>query len=144
MKYCPQCGTPCDDNAVNCPNCGSRFGGYAQAPGMRGTPQRSIALSIILYLVTCGLYGIYWMIVLNDEVNAASGEVNATSGGVVFLLSLVTCGIYGLYWMYKMGERCDRIKGYPASSGIVYLLLAIFGLGVVSMALMQDTLNKAG
>lgn len=144
MKYCPQCGTPCDDNAMNCPNCGSRFGGFSPAPGAGGAPQRSIALCIILSIITCGIYGIYWMIVLNDEINAASGEVNAPSGGMVFLLSLVTCGIYSLYWMYKMGERCDRIKGYPANSGVVYLLLGIFCLSIVSYALMQDTLNKAG
>ena len=66
-------------------------------------------MCIIFTLITCGIYGIYWMIKLNDEVNIVSGEPQATSGGIVFLLTIVTCGIYGLYWLYKMGERCDRI-----------------------------------
>ena len=59
--------------------------------------------------LTCGIYSIYWMIKLNDEVNQLAGEPQATSGGMVFLFSLITCGIYGIYWAYKMGERCDRI-----------------------------------
>ena len=49
----------------------------------------------------------------------------------------------GWYWMYKMGEKCDQIKGVNGSSGILYLILGIFGLGIVSYCLMQDTINKA-
>ena len=30
--------------------------------------ERNIALCIIFTLLTCGIYGIYWMIVLNDEM----------------------------------------------------------------------------
>ncbi len=104
---------------------------------------RNIVLAVVLTIVTCGLYGIYWMISINNEVNTLAGEPAATSGGMVFLLSLITCDIYGLYWMYKMGERCDRIKGQNGSSNILYLVLAIFGLGIVSYCLMQDTVNKA-
>ncbi len=109
--------------------------------------QRNIAVCIILSIITCGIYGIYWFIVLTDEVNAVSGENNATSGGVAFLLTLVTCGIYGYYWAYKMGEKLNNAKaqrGMPADSNlsIVYLLLEFFGLGIIAWALMQDNLNK--
>ena len=48
--------------------------------------QRNIVVCILLSLVTCGIYGIYWMIVLNDETNALSGR-QGTSGGLVFLFS---------------------------------------------------------
>lgn len=83
------------------------------------------------------------MIKLNDEVNSLSGETQATSGGMVFLFSIITCGIYGLYWLYKMGERCDRIKRTQGSSGVLYLILGIFGFGFISYCLIQDTINKA-
>lgn len=115
-------------------------GGYYQAPGI--TP-RSIPVCVILSIVTCGIYGIYWMIKLNDEINTLAHESGATSGGIVFLLSIVTCGIYGLYWQYKMGERCDRIKGTAGSTGILYLILAVVGFGIVGYCLMQDTINKS-
>ena len=77
--------------------------------------QRSIPICIILSIVTCGIYGIYWFVVLTDDVNAVAGDTQAPSGVVCFLLSLVTCGIYGLYWNYKQGDSLshsffDRFK----------------------------------
>ncbi|MEE0956520.1 MAG: DUF4234 domain-containing protein [Ruminococcus sp.] len=108
--------------------------------------QRNIAVSIILTIVTCGIYGIYWLIVLNDETNIAANDPNATSGGIVFLLTLVTCGIYGIYWCYKMGQQLDKaaqIRGQvPSNKGTILLVLAIFGLSIISYALIQDELNK--
>ena len=107
--------------------------------------KRNIAVCIILSIVTCGIYGIYWFICLNNDTNTASNTFG-TSGGVAFLLTLVTCGIYGFYWAYKQGEKIDAAKasrGIPTSnSGIVYLLLSIFGLSIVAWALMQNELNQ--
>lgn len=107
-----------------------------------GITKRDLALAIILSIVTCGIYGFYWMYKLNDEINYLSGEPNATGGGAVIILSIVTCGIYGLYWHYQMGKRVDRMKMNDGSSGVLYLLLAIFGLGIVNFALMQDAVNN--
>lgn len=108
--------------------------------------ERNIAVCIILSLVTCGIYGIYWFICLTDETNNASNSTG-TTGGMAFLLSLVTCGIYSLYWMFKQGEKLDSAKASRGiatnnNSNIIYLVLAIFGLGIVSYALMQNDLNK--
>lgn len=107
--------------------------------------ERNIAVCIILSIVTCGIYGIYWFICLNDDTNALAGEEKPT-GVVAFLLTLVTCGIYGLYWMFKQGEKIDNAKSsrgvVSSNSGILYLILGIFGLGIVSYALMQNELNK--
>ena len=52
--------------------------------------QRNIAVCIILSIVTCGIYGIYWFIVLSNDTNTVSNAENATSGGVAFVLSLTT------------------------------------------------------
>lgn len=108
--------------------------------------KRGVAAAIILSIITCGIYGIYWFIKLNDEINQLDGDTASPSGGVAFLLSLITCGIYSLYWMYKMGTKLDGIdmrNGLPSQSrGIVYLVLSIFGFGIVSYALMQDSINK--
>lgn len=104
---------------------------------------RNIVLCIVLTVVTCGIYGIYWMICLNNEINQLAGETEATSGGMVVLLTIVTCGIYGLFWFFKMGERVDKIKGVAGgSTNIIYLVLSIFGLAIVNYCLMQDTINK--
>ena len=37
--------------------------------------QRNIAVAIILTIVTCGIYGIYWFVKLTDEMNYASGLI---------------------------------------------------------------------
>ena len=102
---------------------------------------RSIVVAIILTIVTCGLYGIYWMAAVQNESLAAAKE-SGTSGGMVVVLTIVTCGIYGFVWAYQLGERIDRIKGSSSNSGLIYLILALFGLNIVDLCLAQDTLNK--
>lgn len=108
--------------------------------------QRSVTTCAILSIVTCGIYGIYWMACLNDETDQLSGEQQPTGGGMVVLLTIVTCGIYGIYWCYKQGEkleRAGRMRGLPAeNNSVIYLILAIVGLNIVSYAMMQDTVNK--
>ena len=109
-----------------------------------GIRRRSIALAIIFTIITFGIYGIYWMIRINDEVNQLANEPEATSGGLVFLFSLITLGIYSFYWLYKMGERCDAIRGeWNGSRPILYLVLGLVGFSIISYALIQDVINKA-
>ncbi len=112
-------------------------------PGSKsGIEERSIVVCILLSLVTCGIYSYYWVYKLNEEINQLSGE-QGTSGGMVILFDIITCGIYSWYWMYRMGERVDIMKRDPnGSSNIIYLVLGIFDLGIVSLCLMQDSINK--
>lgn len=106
---------------------------------------RNVAIYVILTLVTCGLFGFYWMLVLNDDSLAAAGE-SGTSGGTVVLLTLVTCGVYGIYWSYQLGQRIDRINAgygrYTDNSGLLYLLLCIFGFSIIVYAVAQNELNQ--
>lgn len=102
---------------------------------------RSIALAIIFSIITCGIYTIYWFVQLNDDVNRAANTPGDTSGLMALVLNIVTCGIYGIYWAYKMGNKLDSCTA-PASRGILYLILSIFGFGFINYILMQDTLNK--
>ena len=108
---------------------------------------KKYCICIILSIVTCGIYGIYWFICVTNDTNVVSGHASdGTSGGVAFILSVITCNIYGLYWAYKQGEKLDEAKtahGIPSSnSGILYLILCFLGLGIIAWALMQSELNK--
>ena len=86
--------------------------------------QRSVGIAILLSIITCGIYGIYWLIMLNDETNYVSGhQQDGTSGGVVFLLTLVTCGIYGYYWCYKQGEKLNEAKMQRGIMVLRYFIL---------------------
>ena len=166
MKLCGHCGSGNDDSSRFCIHCGAplmtenesaqqRQSGGSQKQGggyeTRGPKEeiiytdvapRSIPMAIILSFVTCGIYLLYWIYRLNDEINELAQDETAPGGGLVILLMVLTCGIYGLYWYYRMGEKCDYIAQTNSSSNVLYLVLGIFGLGIVSVALMQDTINR--
>lgn len=113
---------------------------------MNENNERNVALSIVLSIITCGIYAIYWFIVLNDEVKEKSGDTEAPSGAVAFLLTLVTCGIYGIYWAYKIGEMTkvaqEKNKLPVKDNSILYLVLELFGLGIIVYALVQNDMNQ--
>ncbi|MNO24522.1 hypothetical protein D3C76_143460 [compost metagenome] len=107
--------------------------------------RRSVAFSIILSLITCGLYGIYWFIVLTNEVGNLSGDYTFT-GGKHFLLTLVTCGIWSFVWAYQVGKHiadAQRQRGHIISdNSSLYVILTFFGLGIVTYALVQSDVNR--
>ena len=109
--------------------------------------KRSIGVSILLTIITLGIYGIYWFICMTDEVVALSkGKVYKTSGGMAFLLTLITCGIYGIYWSYQMGKSMYIVEkeksDYASDNSVLYLVLEIIGLGIIVYALIQNSLNN--
>lgn len=106
--------------------------------------KRDIVKCIIFSIITWGIYGIYWFIVLTDDVNRLS-EDNSTSGAMAFVLTLITCGIYGFYWAYQMGRKIYdySVKNNMALSdnSVLYIILQLLGLGIVNYCLMQNDLN---
>lgn len=164
-RFCPSCGAPLTQDAqqnnqqyANQQYANQQYTNQQYSNPQGGTQQpagtyrasiqnRSIAMCIILSIVTCGIYGIYWIVCLVNDLNSASNNPQDTSGGMVFLLSLVTCDIYLMYWMYKAGDKVNYIRQRNGdysdkNSGLTYLLLTIFGLGIVAECLIQNELNK--
>lgn len=160
--FCPNCGSSYEGNPRFCPNCGAPIQqgnpqnqqNYSQQYNYQPSggyhvpiPQRSIATCVILSIVTCGIYGLYWLACLVDNLNTAAQYPQDTTGGTVLLLTLVTCGIYGLYWLYKAGEKVNRIHQFngeytDSTTSVLYLLLGIFGFSIISYCLIQSELNK--
>ncbi len=107
--------------------------------------QRNIAVCIILTIITCGIYGIIWFISLTDDTRLVSGD-NRLSGGKAFLLTIITCGIYSIYWAYQMGKALNQARVNrgltPEDNSVLYLILSIFGLGIINYCLMQSELNN--
>lgn len=155
MKYCPNCGKEIVEGAAFCDNCGTKLE-YVDRnnreeilnQGLKGRgnlTNRSIPLCIILSLVTCGLYSLYWFVVMTDDANSLL-EDEQTSGVLSLVLFFVTCGIYGIYWNYQMGKKL-----YDAGNknhvgiqdySILYLVLSLLGFTVVNYCLIQNDLNK--
>lgn len=107
---------------------------------------RSIALSIILSIITCGIYGLFWYAFMTNDANKVSGEYDSTSGGLTILYSLLTCGLYKIYWSYKVGKQLYNAgSNYGkdiSDNSILYLILSLFGLSIISDALIQNDLNS--
>lgn len=109
--------------------------------------QKNIALYIVLTIVTCGIYGIYWFYCIADEMQNADDTTLPTTPIVTMLLYLVTCGIYGIYAFYKWGAAMPGIAANRGVSNIedrsiVYLILSIVGLAIVNLALIQNDINQ--
>lgn len=107
---------------------------------------RSIALAIILSIITCGIYGLFWYAFMTNDANRVSGEYDSTSGGLTILYSLLTCGLYKIYWSYKVGKQLYNAgSNYGkniSDNSILYLILSLFGLSIISDALIQNDLNS--
>ncbi len=145
--YCPNCGKSIAEEAVFCVNCGFSMENLRAERehnmNLSGIKQRSVALAIVLSLITCGIYNIYWFICLTNEMNKASGRTSDTGGAMAFLFTLLTCGIYEYFWAYKLGEKRDIVARKDGYSGVIYLILYFCGFGIIAYALAQDALNKA-
>ena len=87
----------------------------------------------ILSIITCDIYGYYFIYKMAHDVNiACDGDGENTSGLVAFiLLSMITCGIYAWYWYYKLGNRLANNAGRYGlgiqENGTTVLMWCIFG-----------------
>lgn len=117
-----------------------------QPMNMGGIQKREIVMALVLSIVTCGIYAIIWMIKMADDINYVTGDANATSGVMVFVFSLITCGIYSIIWQFKAGSRLAAAGAQRGitikDNSVLYLILCLFGLGIVNYCLIQTDLNK--
>lgn len=106
--------------------------------------ERNIVVQILLSIITCGIYGIYWFITLTDDVAEANSNPDF-SGVKALVFTLITCGIYGIYWNYKIGKEmyeANQKHGIATSdNSILYLVLALFGFSIITYCLVQNELN---
>lgn len=120
--------------------------GIPNAPyllNVSGITKRDLLLTVLFIIISCGIYSIYWFIVLTDETNQITNKPEATSGGLAFIFSLISCGIYYFYWSYKLGEKVDIMKGNPnGNTSILFLVLSLLGFGIVNYFIAQDAINN--
>ena len=147
QKFCPHCGTaqysdvhtsqPVNVNVYTGydPNAGrTPSGGYAPNPGAGPLKaDRSLLMYILLSIVTCGIYGWYFLYCMARDVNiACDGDGEKTPGlGELIIFSLLTFGIYSYYWYYKLGNRLQangpRYRIHIEENGTTVILWCLIG-----------------
>ena len=88
----------------------------------------------LLSVITCGIYGLFFIHSLAKDINiACEGDGERTAGlGMFILLSMITCGLYGWIWYYKLGNRLAknaiRYGMNFQENGTTVLLWMLFGV----------------
>ncbi len=115
---------------------------------------RSFWKYLLLSIITCGIYGIYFLYGYVKDMNKiCEGDGKESKNYIiVLLLSMITGGIYGLYWWYAQGDRLYRAAPKynvkvreKGSSILIWELLGCTlmpGLGVfIATYIMFDNMN---
>ncbi len=101
---------------------------------------RNIVTSVILSIVTCGIYGIYWAICLARESVSVKDPADSAILEIVLFIFLPFVGFF--LAEQKLTAGCAE-KGIPhKDNSIIYLVLGLVGLGIVNYCMMQNDLNK--
>lgn len=68
---------------------------------------RSIVAYILLGIITCGIYDLYMLHLIIQDVNVTcAGDGKVTKGIVEYILfGILTCGIYDYVWLYNFANR---------------------------------------
>lgn len=114
---------------------------------------RDIMMYILFTILTCGIYGYWYVYQMAQDTNTICYEDGEETPGllVYILLSIVTCGIYSYYWMYKLANRLQNNGpryGVPIQEGgsdvLLWLVLGMFTCGIcgfIGMNIIIKNLN---
>ena len=101
---------------------------------------RNIVTSILLTIITCGIYGIYWVICMTREAVSVKDPADSAILEIVLMLFLPFVGFYLTEQKFNAG--CVE-KGIPhKDNSVLYLILGLVGLSIVNYCMMQNDLNK--
>ena len=112
--------------------------------------ERNPALVLLLTLVTCTVYGYYWLYITSDELRRETGREDV-SPIVDLLLAIVTAGLWGLYATWRnakivheeLESRGETHTDSTAAVLVFNLSTFVWGAGwLVSMVLLQLDYNR--
>ena len=117
-----------------------------QYPYPEDEGRRNIVIGVLVSLCTCGIYGLYWKYKQMATINAWLKRDEYSFWSWLFF-TIITCGLYGLYYEYKMANSINMVQAdndlyFDATLPIVCVLLATVSLGIASLAIQQEQINR--
>lgn len=103
----------------------------------REIKERNMVMQVILYIITFGIYGIYWFYVSTDEMKTIARDDEASP---ILWTILIFVPIAFLYSFYKYCELFQKISAEHLNMWILFLLWIVFPPAVWFIA--QLELNK--
>ncbi len=110
--------------------------------------KRNIALSLVLAILTCGIYDLVWDYHMGHEIREHTQRLEINPGLDIFFM-IITCNIYYFFWVYKMARllRDQEAACFPSQPPTVMdpallVVVAVFGATLVSDAVLQHDLNR--
>ena len=102
--------------------------------------KRNIVTCILLSLITCGIYAIYWAIVMAAE---AVKVKDPSDSGILEIVLMLVLPFLGFFLAEKkLAEGCAAKGIAHEDRSIIYLILGLVGLSIVNFCMMQSDLNK--
>jgi hypothetical protein len=106
----------------------------------------NIPLYLILTILTCGIFNLYWNYRQMEVCNAVLKR-REFSFWVWLLLTILTCGIYHIFYQYKMGAAIVEIQRLLNREifdilPLISVLVTITGFSIIVDCIHQHEINK--
>ncbi len=115
------------------------YGGYARRPVKQLRTNRGLLKTILLSIITLGIYGIWVMYTVTEDVNTICTPYDRKTSMnyllLLFVFSWLTLGIAPLVWSHRIS---NRIGNELARRGIAYKFSAgtFWGWGVLGILIL--------
>jgi hypothetical protein len=89
---------------------------------------------IVLTLVTCGIYGIVWLVKTKGELVARGADIPTSW--------LLIVPLVNLWWMWKYSQGVEKVTNGQMNTVLTFILIVL--LGFIGYGIIQDSFNKVG
>jgi hypothetical protein len=98
---------------------------------------RNMFLQVVLFIITFGIYGLYWFYQTTSEMAELTGDTEVSPG---LLTVLLVIPIVNIYSMYQHSELCDKMTAGRMPVWALLILWIIFT--PAAWIIVQLELNK--
>jgi FtsH-binding integral membrane protein len=98
---------------------------------------RSMPLQVLLFIVTFGIYGLYWFYVTAVEMREATGDLEGSPGLWVFLMFVPFGSLFATYFYSEVFEKWSEQQ---FNRWLLWVLWIVFSPAV--WFIVQSELNK--